>query len=151
LEGFSYVLQIDMHFICTPMWTKFYSCEKWVLQGDKPSSPQAERTTPDSPKPSSPKGVQGSLGAGGASTSLAYAAPDQGPAGTSSGLEPAEPPRASPQAPSPMDMGLLVGLSTARAHPCHNMRNLHNGVHGSQSLYGGTQTLSRPYFTSVGS
>jgi hypothetical protein len=31
LEGFSYVLQIDMHFICTPMWTKFYSCKKWVL------------------------------------------------------------------------------------------------------------------------
>jgi hypothetical protein len=22
LEGFSYVLQIDMHFICTPMWIK---------------------------------------------------------------------------------------------------------------------------------
>jgi hypothetical protein len=32
LEGFSYVLQIDMHFICTPMWTKFYSCKKSVLQ-----------------------------------------------------------------------------------------------------------------------
>jgi hypothetical protein len=32
LDGFSYVLQIDMHFICTPMWTKFYSCKKWVLQ-----------------------------------------------------------------------------------------------------------------------
>jgi hypothetical protein len=31
LEGFSYVLQIDMHFICTPMWTTFYSCKKWVL------------------------------------------------------------------------------------------------------------------------
>jgi hypothetical protein len=31
-KGFSYVLQIDMHFICTPMWTKFYSCKKWVLQ-----------------------------------------------------------------------------------------------------------------------
>jgi hypothetical protein len=30
-ESFSYVLQIDMHFICTPMWTKFYSCKKWVL------------------------------------------------------------------------------------------------------------------------
>jgi hypothetical protein len=29
LEGFSYVLQIDMHFICTPMLTKFYSCKKW--------------------------------------------------------------------------------------------------------------------------
>jgi hypothetical protein len=22
LESFSYVLQFDMHFICTPMWTK---------------------------------------------------------------------------------------------------------------------------------
>jgi hypothetical protein len=33
LKIFSYVLQIDMHFICTPMWTKFYSCEKWVLHG----------------------------------------------------------------------------------------------------------------------
>jgi hypothetical protein len=31
LEGFSYGLQIDMHFICTPMLTKFYSCKKWVL------------------------------------------------------------------------------------------------------------------------
>jgi hypothetical protein len=30
-NGFSYVPQIDMHFICTPMWTKFYSCKKWVL------------------------------------------------------------------------------------------------------------------------
>jgi hypothetical protein len=32
LKSFSYVLQIDIHFICTPMWTKFYSCKKWVLQ-----------------------------------------------------------------------------------------------------------------------
>jgi hypothetical protein len=24
LEGFSYVLQIDMHFICTPMLARFY-------------------------------------------------------------------------------------------------------------------------------
>jgi hypothetical protein len=32
LEGFSYVLQIDMHFICTLMLAKFYSCKKWVLQ-----------------------------------------------------------------------------------------------------------------------
>jgi hypothetical protein len=31
LKSFSYVLQFDMHFICTPMWTKFYSCKKWVL------------------------------------------------------------------------------------------------------------------------
>jgi hypothetical protein len=32
-KGFSYVLQIDMHLICAPMLTKFYSCKKWVLQG----------------------------------------------------------------------------------------------------------------------
>jgi hypothetical protein len=32
LESFSYALQIDMHFICTPLWKKFYSFKKWVLQ-----------------------------------------------------------------------------------------------------------------------
>jgi hypothetical protein len=33
LEGFSYVLQIDMHFICTPMLARFYFfCKKWVLR-----------------------------------------------------------------------------------------------------------------------
>jgi hypothetical protein len=32
-KGFSYVLQIDMNFICAPMLTKFYSYKKWVLQG----------------------------------------------------------------------------------------------------------------------
>jgi hypothetical protein len=31
-KGFSYVLQIDMHLICPPMLTEFYSCKKWVLQ-----------------------------------------------------------------------------------------------------------------------
>jgi hypothetical protein len=31
-KGFSYVLQIDLHLICTPMLAKFYSCKKWVLQ-----------------------------------------------------------------------------------------------------------------------
>jgi hypothetical protein len=30
-KGFSYVLQIDMHLICTPMLAKFYSCKKWLL------------------------------------------------------------------------------------------------------------------------
>jgi hypothetical protein len=34
-KGFSYVLQIDMHLICTPMLAKFYSCKKWVLQKHK--------------------------------------------------------------------------------------------------------------------
>jgi hypothetical protein len=42
LEGFSYVLQIDMHFICTPMWTKFYSCEKWVLHSPSFDSDETE-------------------------------------------------------------------------------------------------------------
>jgi hypothetical protein len=36
LEGFSYVLQIDMHFLCTTMLTKFYPCKKWVLQAGNP-------------------------------------------------------------------------------------------------------------------
>jgi hypothetical protein len=40
LESFSYVLQIDMHFICTPMWTKFCSCKKWVLQSVDPNMVQ---------------------------------------------------------------------------------------------------------------
>jgi hypothetical protein len=31
-KGFSYVLQIDMHLLCAPVLTKFYSCKKWVLQ-----------------------------------------------------------------------------------------------------------------------
>jgi hypothetical protein len=39
-EGYSYVLQIDMHFICTPMWTKFYSCEKWVLHSSVLKDPE---------------------------------------------------------------------------------------------------------------
>jgi hypothetical protein len=118
---------------------------------NKPTSPQAKRTTPDSPKPSSPKGAHGSPGAGSAPTSLTHAAPGQDLARTSSGLEPAESPRASPQALSPMDSGLLVGLSMVRVHPCHNLRNLHNNVRGLHSLYGTTQTLSRLDSMSVGS
>jgi hypothetical protein len=36
LESFSYVLQIDMHFICTPMWTKKFilvksGCYMWLV------------------------------------------------------------------------------------------------------------------------
>jgi hypothetical protein len=54
LEGFSYVLQIDMHFICIPMWTKFYSCKKWVLHRKQPqwsrstSNPQSSSSSPSS-------------------------------------------------------------------------------------------------------
>jgi hypothetical protein len=33
-KGFSYILQIDMHLICAPMLTKFYSCKMWVLHWD---------------------------------------------------------------------------------------------------------------------
>jgi hypothetical protein len=66
---------------------------------DKPPSPQAERTAPDPPKPSSPKDARGSPGVGGALTSLTRAASSQDPAGTSSGPELAESPRASPPSP----------------------------------------------------
>jgi hypothetical protein len=61
------------------------------------------------------------------------------------------PPEHLPQAPSPMDSELLVGLSLVRAHLCHSLRNLHDSVHRLQSLYGTTQTLSRPDSTSVSS
>jgi hypothetical protein len=43
LESFSYVLQLDMHFICTPMWTKFYSCKKWVLHHASSLAKRSER------------------------------------------------------------------------------------------------------------
>jgi hypothetical protein len=46
LEGFSYVLQIDMHFICTSMWTKFYSCEKWALHAQA-LAPQWKTPSPE--------------------------------------------------------------------------------------------------------
>jgi hypothetical protein len=103
---------------------------------DKPSSPQAERIASDSSKPSSPKGARGSPGASGAPTSPTRAAPGQDPTGTSSGPEPAESPEHLPQAPSPMDLGLLVGLSMVRAHSYHSVRNLCDNVHGLQSPYG---------------
>jgi hypothetical protein len=37
-KGFSYVLQIDMHHICAPMLTKFYSCKNWVLHYEADSN-----------------------------------------------------------------------------------------------------------------
>jgi hypothetical protein len=76
---------------------------------NKPTSPQAERTTPDSPKPSSPKGAHGSPGAGSAPTSLTHAALGQDPARTSSGLEPVESPRASPPSPQSYGLGAASG------------------------------------------
>jgi hypothetical protein len=50
---------------------------------DKPPRPQAERTMPNSPKPSSPKDARGPLGSGGALTSPIHAAPGQDSTGTS--------------------------------------------------------------------
>jgi hypothetical protein len=71
---------------------------------DKPSSPQAGKIMPDSPMPSSPKGVQGSPDAGGAPTSPTHATPDQDPTNTSSVPGPTESPRTPP--PSPQSHGL---------------------------------------------
>jgi hypothetical protein len=71
---------------------------------DKPLSPQAEKIKPDSPKPSSPKDVQGSPGAGGAPTSPIRVTPDQDPADASSVPGPTESPRMSH--PSPQSHGL---------------------------------------------
>jgi hypothetical protein len=44
-KDFSYVLQIDIQFICTPMWTKFYSCEKWVLHSPQPNPAHMTQVT----------------------------------------------------------------------------------------------------------
>jgi hypothetical protein len=71
---------------------------------NKPPSPQDERTVPDSPKPTSSKGVWGSPGAGGASTSPTHAAQGQDPAGASLVAKLTKSPRASP--PGPQSRGL---------------------------------------------
>jgi hypothetical protein len=76
------------------------SPKKWT----SPPSPQAERTTPDSSKPSSLKGTQGPPGVGGAPTSPTRAALDLNTAGTSLVPGPTESPRVSP--PSPRSHGL---------------------------------------------
>jgi hypothetical protein len=59
------------------------------------------------------------------------------------------PPKHLPQAPGPMDLGLSMGLRMVRAHPCHSLRNLHDSIHGLQSLSGTTHNLSRPDSTSA--
>jgi hypothetical protein len=71
---------------------------------DKPPSPQAERTMPDSPKPSSPKGAQGSPSVDGALTSPNRTALDKDPTGACLVPGPTKSPRASP--PSPRSHGL---------------------------------------------
>jgi hypothetical protein len=57
---------------------------------DKPLSPQAERTMPDSSKPPSPKGVPNPAGAESAPTSPPYAASSHDAAGASPRPEPVD-------------------------------------------------------------
>jgi hypothetical protein len=105
---------------------------------DKPPIPQAERTVPDSLKPSSPKGAQGSPGAGGASTSpnmLPWVRTLQAPPQCRNQPSPSE---QLPGGPGLMDSVLPVGLSMMRAHPHHSLRRFRDSVHGSQSPYGTT-------------
>jgi hypothetical protein len=76
---------------------------------DRPPSPQVERTTLDSLKPSSPKGAQRSPGAGGTLISPTCATPSEDPAGASSALEPIESPRAPPPSPRSHGLGVVGG------------------------------------------
>jgi hypothetical protein len=76
------------------------SPQKWT----SPRVLKLKKIMPDSLKPSSQKGAQVSLGAGGVPMSPIHAAPDHDPAGASSMLGPTESPRASP--PSPYSHGL---------------------------------------------
>jgi hypothetical protein len=98
---------------------------------DKPPSPQAEKTTPDSLKPSSPKDAQGSLGTGGALTSPTCSSLDQDPADASSVLGPIKSPRTYPQAPSLMDSEPLVDLNVEKARLRHSLRRFRDNVHRS--------------------
>jgi hypothetical protein len=77
---------------------------------DKPLSPRAEKVMPDPLKPSSPKGEQGSPGAGGALTSPIHAAPNQDPVDASSVPRPAESPRMSPPRPQSHGHGVASGF-----------------------------------------
>jgi hypothetical protein len=97
---------------------------------DKPLSPQAERTAPDSLKPSSPKGARGSPSADGAVTSPTRVASCPDPADTSSVPEPTKSPEHLPQALGLMDSGLLVSLSMVRAHLCYSLGRFCNSAHG---------------------
>jgi hypothetical protein len=56
-----------------------------------------------------------------------------------------------PQAPSPMDSGLSMGISMVRTHLCLSLKNHRNSIHGLQSPCGTTQNLSRLDSTSGGS
>jgi hypothetical protein len=76
---------------------------------DKPLSPQDGKTTPDSSKPSSPKGVHGSPGAGGAPTSPTRGASDQDPADASSVPGPNESLRTSSPTPQSHGLGAIGG------------------------------------------
>jgi hypothetical protein len=80
---------------------------------DEPPSPQTKRTTPDSLKPSSPKGARDSPGADGAPNSLTHAAPGKDPVGASLVPKPNESPSASP--PSPRSHGLGAAGGSQRS------------------------------------
>jgi hypothetical protein len=66
---------------------------------DKPLSPQAERTVPDSSKPLSPKGVLNNTSAESALTSPPHAASSHDAVDTSPRLEPAMFPEVPPLSP----------------------------------------------------
>jgi hypothetical protein len=106
------------------------------LRVDKPLSPQAEKTVPDSPKPSSPKGVQDSPGAGNVPTSPTLATLDHDPASASSLPGPTKSPKASPPSPWSHGVGLPLGRSVVRDRWSHSLRRFRDSVHRSQSSYG---------------
>jgi hypothetical protein len=79
------------------------------LKVDKPPSLQAEKVTPDSLKPSKPKGAQGSHSSGCALTSPTRVTPDHDPAGASSVPGPTESPRVSPPSHRSHELGAVGG------------------------------------------
>jgi hypothetical protein len=117
---------------------------------DMPPSPEAERTTQDSSKPPSPKGVPNPAGAESALTSLTLATLSHDATGTYPRPEPAEFPEAAPPNPSLVDSDQSVACDLAKARPCLSPENSHDSTRVSQSPCGTTRNLSRPDFTSDG-
>jgi hypothetical protein len=87
---------------------------------DKPSSPQTERTAPNPRSPQAQKVREAPLVL--AVLRLLQLVPPRAKTlhAPTQGRSQPSPPEHLPQAPSPMDSGLLVGLSMVKAHLCQS-------------------------------
>jgi hypothetical protein len=120
------------------------------LMVDKPLSPPAEKTTPEPRSPQAQRMHKSPL------VPVVLRLLQQVPpwAKTLWVLPQARsepgPQKHLPRAPGPMDLGLSVGIYTARAHPCLSPKNHRSNILGLQSLCGTTLNLFGPDSTAGG-